>query len=115
MYSQEVSIIPKPVSLSVGEGKFALDRTTKIVAAETLTRQVTFLNDYLKKFYGFTLNVTAASAGGSNAIVLANANKSNPIPGAYKLNVSGKEINLTGDDPEGVFYGVQTLIQLLPR
>ena len=114
MYSQEVSIIPKPVSLSVGEGKFALDRTTKIVAAETLTRQVTFLNDYLKKFYGFTLNVTAASAGGSNAIVLANANKSNPIPGAYKLNVSGKEINLTGDDPEGVFYGVQTLIQLLP-
>lgn len=34
--------------------------------------------------------------------------------GAYYLNVSDQKISLTGANPQGLFYAMQTLIQLLP-
>ncbi len=36
------------------------------------------------------------------------------IPGAYTLTTDGKGVYIAGDNENGVFYGVQTLIQLLP-
>src|SRR5690606_21309746 len=38
----------------------------------------------------------------------------NEIPGAYNMTVDGKGIYIAGDNEDGVFYGIQTLIQLLP-
>jgi hexosaminidase len=38
----------------------------------------------------------------------------NKIPGAYHLTINNKGIYIAGDNENGVFYGIQTLIQLFP-
>lgn len=114
LFSQ-VNIIPQPVSVKTGSGIFSLSADTKIVFQDKdLKKQAAFLNDYLQKFYGFDLKVTDKIKSTGNSIVLSNAKKANNIAGAYSLDVTGNAINIVGDDAEGVFYGIQTLIQLLP-
>lgn len=114
VFAQEVNIVPKPVSLEVKEGTFTITPDTKIVYTATdLGKSANFLNDYLQKFYDFKLSSTKSSAS-INSIVLNSRNKTKKIAGAYQLNVGTKQINITGDDAQGVFYGIQSLIQLLP-
>lgn len=111
----QVNIIPQPASLVMGNGEFTITPATKIaMQSNELKKQAVFLNDYLQKFYGFKLKVIAKSGLNANAIVLNNVKMNNAIPGAYKLNVTNNAVTITGDDGEGVFYGIQTLIQLLP-
>src|SRR4029078_914227 len=38
----------------------------------------------------------------------------NEIPGAYNMQVNQRGIYIAGDNETGCFYGIQTLIQLLP-
>ncbi len=114
LFSQ-VNIIPKPVSMKVGAGTFTISPATRIVFSEKDAKlSVAFLNDYLQKFYGFILTTDGKETSGNNVIVLTNDKKKNRIEGAYKLNVIGNWVAFNGADPQGIFYGVQTLIQLLP-
>jgi len=109
-HAQSLNIIPAPVKAETKPGTFAITSNTKIVAATGTEKSVAFLNDYLKKFYGFALKTTKTKA--ANTIVLTASKVSNI--GAYNLEVSSDHIAVAGADEQGVFYGIQTLIQLLP-
>jgi hexosaminidase len=112
--AQEPTIVPKPQKMELGTGTFTLDASTTIVLnGSGLEQTVSFLNDYLKRFYGFSLK-TAKSNSKGNSIVLNFEKIEYPIAGAYRMEVKDKEIYIAGDNKEGVFYGIQTLIQLLP-
>jgi len=111
---QTVNIIPQPVSVSVKTGSFQITKQTKLVApgaAEKLA--VDFFNDYLQTYYGFKLAVTKTAApksisfGGRYKLDGAKA-------GAYTLSSGAGGVAVKANSPEGVFYGMQTLIQLLP-
>jgi hexosaminidase len=112
--AQTVEIIPKPAMMQPGKGDFTINASTQIQlegsGLETVAR---FLNDYLQKYYGFHLSVTSQIASGK-PIVLNYERMDNPIPGAYRMEVNGKQVYIAGDNVEAVFYGIQTLIQLLP-
>jgi hexosaminidase len=61
--SVSVNIIPKPVSLKVKPGVFKLDKNTIIVVKDDGDKDAAyFFNDYLKKYYGFSLNITDAAS-----------------------------------------------------
>lgn len=109
----QVNIIPQPQSVEVGQGTYQLNANSKIFSADNSTQKsVVFLKDYLKKFY--QLSVTTSPVQKGAAITLINKNKPNAIAGAYELAINESGIIVTGADAEGVFYGVQSLIQLLP-
>lgn len=111
----QVDIIPKPASLKIGNGVLSINADTKIVlSTKELKKQAAFFNDYLQKFYGFKLQLVSKSSKAESNIVLTNAAKNNAIAGAYQLDITANAVNINGDDAEGVFYGIQTLIQLLP-
>ncbi|MEO6916612.1 MAG: beta-N-acetylhexosaminidase [Chitinophagaceae bacterium] len=111
----QVNIIPKPASLKMGNGELRINPDTRIVlSTKDLENQAVFFNDYLQKFYGFTLRLVNKATKSGNNIVLSNAAKKNNIAGAYQLEINANAVNIKGDDAEGVFYGIQTLIQLLP-
>ena len=74
---------------------------------------VNFFNEYLKRFYLFKLKVVKNSSS-KNTIRLNYDRLDNDIAGAYNLRVDGNGIYISGDNENGVFYGIQTLIQLLP-
>lgn len=112
--AQEVNIIPQPAAMTVGKGSFTITPKTKIVfAGSGLENAADFLNVYLKQFYGFTLQ-TSTDGKYDHNIVLNYDKMEYPIPGAYNMDVTKKHIYIGGDNATGVFYGVQSLIQLLP-
>ncbi|MBS1743997.1 MAG: beta-N-acetylhexosaminidase [Bacteroidetes bacterium] len=110
----QVTIVPAPVSVKMSKGEFTITpQTTFILEGSNLENSVAFFNDYLQKNYGFQLKTSGKHSKG-NSIVLNYERLDKNIPGAYNLQVNGKEIYIAGDNEEGVFYGIQTLIQLLP-
>ncbi|GAC1443706.1 MAG: hypothetical protein NVSMB63_12710 [Sediminibacterium sp.] len=114
VHAQEVNIIPQPASLETQEGNFVITPSTKIIlAGPALEKSANFLNNYLQHFYGFRLKVEKTGSYHNN-IVLNHQKMTNPVPGAYKMTVNKEGIRITGDNGNGAFYGIQTLIQLLP-
>lgn len=112
--AQEVNIIPQPAAMTVGKSSFTITPKTKIVLAGSgLENAADFLNAYLKQFYGFTLQ-TSTDGKYDHNIVLNYDKMEYPIPGAYNMDVTKKHVYIGGDNATGVFYGVQSLIQLLP-
>jgi len=112
--SQSLNIIPQPLKAEVKQGNITITPDTKIIiSAPGVEKSAAFLNNYLKKFYGFELKTAKKKAG--NAIDLSITKASNnSVIGAYNMNVNSDNISINGNDEEGIFYGIQTLIQLLP-
>jgi len=109
--SQTLNIIPAPVKAEVKEGKFTITPSTTIVlAASNGENSASFLNHYLKIGYGFELKTTKGKIVWNNAIVLNFDRLNNSIPGAYEMTVDKDKIYIGGNDEQGVFYGIQTLL-----
>jgi hexosaminidase len=113
--AQDISLVPQPAWIEKGNGEMIVSPTTKIIAGNSETRKsADFLNLYLQEFYGFKLAVQpSGSSTTANAIVLLNGAKSKRVPGVYTMQVKAHNVLIEGDDA-GVFYAIQTLIQLLP-
>jgi hexosaminidase len=112
----QVSIIPQPAELKMPEtaGAFTITAKTPIILEGSgLENSAQFLNDYLKQVYGFTLPITK-KAGKVPGIILNYDKLEYPIAGAYNMEVNAKGVYIGGDNETGTFYGVQTLLQLLP-
>lgn len=113
--AQSINIIPKPNQLQVSNGYFTISKTTTIVYSNNGEKNTAnFFNRYLKKFYGFQLPI--AKQATSNYISFATKQfiKAPDNGSAYSLNISPKAVNISGDGLEGTFYGMQSLLQLLP-
>jgi hexosaminidase len=112
----QVNIIPQPTSVKQPKiaAKFSITPSTQIVLeGSNLENAAGYLNDYLQQFYGFKLKLAKAPPG-NNSVILNYDRLDNPLPGAYEMTVDNKGVYIGGDNEEGVFYGIQTLIQLLP-
>lgn len=109
-----INIVPAPAEIKTGRGNFTINKETSIILEGSgLERVAEQLNNYLQQNYGFTISVTKIPAK-ENTIVLNYERMDFSLPGSYTMNITGKEIYIAGDNEEGVFYGIQTLIQLLP-
>lgn len=107
------SIIPEPVETTFTEGTFTITRNTCIVTSgKEEHSSADFLVDYLYRYLGYPLK-TEKKTKSSGHITLVNK-KNGEVSGGYTLEVSPNGVNIEGNDAAGVFYGVQTLIQLLP-
>ncbi len=111
-----VVIIPKPVSLEMHSGNFNLNAKTIIIANNSVHHDAEMLNFYLKKLYGFALSIKNISTykNAKNAITLGLVKPDDREKDEYDLSVKSKEINIGGVSNEALFYGIQTLLQLLP-
>ncbi|MEG1684697.1 MAG: beta-N-acetylhexosaminidase [Bacteroides sp.] len=112
---ENINIIPKPLSVAVQEGAFALSAKTSInllSADAKLKLSVDFFNDLLKKTFSKGLKVGESKNLKSNAI---NVNVNSLLGDEeYTLAVDNKQITIEGGSPKAVFYAFQTLRQLLP-
>ena len=105
------AIVPHPASVEIEDnGAFLLDRSAAVVyEGEGAQNSAAFLKEYLKQHYDLS-----AGKWGRRKIVLKVAEDTSAVDGAYSLEVLPHRINIQGKNPAGLFYGVQTLIQLLP-
>lgn len=116
--AQTPAIIPQPVHVKqhLTEASFQLNEKTTIYLNNPALRHIAdFLNDYLQKQYGFTLAITSDSTAlsGDGLHLAADSVIFKDLKG-YQLTSSKQEVYIRAANPEGVFQGIQTLIQLLP-
>ncbi|QEC69119.1 family 20 glycosylhydrolase [Panacibacter ginsenosidivorans] len=115
-----VSLIPIPVSMQMGQGNFTLKNNTSIELATTdpdAKRVAGFLAEKLSVTTGFKIPVKpvnkASNANGNIALaIVQDATFGNE---GYKLNVTPNSISLSANKAAGLFYAMQTLLQLLPK
>ena len=114
--AQAISIIPQPAELKQPKimANFTVTPTTQIVLQGSgLDNAANFLNDYLQQYYQFKLKVVK-KATSKNVIALNYEKMESPVGGAYALTINNNGVYIAGDNEMGAFYGIQTLIQLLP-
>lgn len=104
-----VSILPKPSSVQLQEGTFTLPQNPTIFGTKAKATQ-TYLTEALKTRFGLQ-TAKAAKASGA-AISLLNKN-TDPKSEKYQLSVSAKGISIEAESEAGLFYGVQSLLQLM--
>lgn len=102
-------IIPAPARLQYSSGTFTLSRQTVVKADNPADKAVAFLNAYLRK----TGNGPTAS-GKPNVIELTSKGAEGLPAEGYKLAITPERITVTGKGA-GLFYGIQSLIQLFPQ
>lgn len=111
MHAQnQVNIIPKPNQLTVNAGNFTFSKELKMYVGKGGEKTA----DYLKKYLADYLNVNTITTDKKDAQVLLEVGSGKGVKGAYTLNVTPKNIVIKADNEEGVFYGMQSLLQLLP-
>lgn len=118
--AQDINIIPNPIKVKVikEEKPFTINERTKIVLGpmgENLNSFSDYLNNYLLKFYGQKLEVVDwENKPDKNYITISLSPSHRTHTNEYSINVTSFSIDINSDDNEGVFYGLQTLTQLLP-
>jgi hexosaminidase len=117
MAQTNINIVPKPVELTFHQGIFTINLSTVITAGNNTAHDAEMLNFYLKKLYGFTLPVknTNPSANEKNLISFGLLNPGGRKKDEYEITVGTDKINIGGVSYEALFYGIQTLLQLLPN
>jgi hexosaminidase len=106
-------IVPRPAQMQRNSGEFTLTSATRIVAGGAALAEAQLLRDYLRPATGFELPVGARD--GANAIRLTLDGKLTALgKEGYRLVSDARGVTITAARPAGLFYGVQTLRQMLP-
>lgn len=110
-----VPILPEPVQWTLGEGYFQLQAQTSIlVEADAAEAVGTYLAKQLRPATGYELPIERTDRSGAIELVLS-ASPEDPLgEEGYRLLVTSDGVQITANQPAGLFYGVQSLLQLLP-
>ena len=111
----EIALIPQPSEIKLGEGNFVLNKKT-IIQADVNSFEAKYLQQAIKQQTGLDLKilpiVTNVSKISLNFDLDAPAASGNKEP--YNLTISDKSISINAEYNQGFFYGIQTLLQLIP-
>jgi hexosaminidase len=111
-----ISVIPAPAKLEPRTGSFAIGRDTPVIVAREARPIAEYLAARLRTSTGYDLPVEEEEAGdGARGIRLVLDSAATRFgTEAYRLDVSDQGVLLQAKSGAGLFYGVQTLLQLLP-
>jgi alpha-N-acetylglucosaminidase len=114
--AERINLVPLPVSLEPGDGSFLITESTCVSATGEAAPEAARLVDVLAPAMGYRLQLLADSPEAKNSIQLRidPALESRLGAEGYELHVTAQSIVLRAGKPAGLFYGIQTLRQLLP-
>jgi hexosaminidase len=110
---QAHEIVPRPAKITPGEGRFVLGPDTRIVATGEARIEAEKLRGYLGPATGLDLPLVPSAGKGSIALVLEPSAAALGDEG-YTLQASPSGVMIRARKPAGLFFGIQSLRQLLP-
>ncbi len=120
MHEEEIRIIPRPQDYQAGRDRFTLTKQTTILVDPghpELLSVGEYLAEHLRRATGLPLPLAETSEVGQaeSVIVLTTQGVVEDIgTEGYTLVVERERVTIRALQPAGVFYGVQSLRQLLP-
>ena len=118
--ADDISIIPQPVKISRSSGNFILPKNISIELNSHLADVKETALEFSKKISivtGYQTRITENGTNSLNAIHLF-LNKKNDVAlgdEGYTVSVTAKGVFIYANKPAGLFYGLKTLLQLLPK
>ncbi|NOX17929.1 MAG: family 20 glycosylhydrolase, partial [Chlorobi bacterium] len=115
----KLGIIPEPYFIEIGYDSFKINNDTKIIVVSDnseIKDIAEYFTDQFNLTSGYSLKVSKADEGfdEENSIVFTDKNLDTELgEEGYALEIEKDKIVISGT-PRGLFYGVQTLFQLLP-
>lgn len=109
-----IHIIPNPSSVVVGNGQLSLKNTMTISSeGKDIQHVINQFTERLLKATGTNLTTAASNAD----FQLNLLKKEDPLLGTegYRLQVTNNKVVLEANQPAGLFYGIQSFFQLLPK
>lgn len=122
-YADEINLIPQAVQVNRGHGSFILSTKTNIcIKGEDALQVANFFANKVNASTGFTLKINKSTTKNGILFVIDpkfnNGISSTANPDcqkeAYHLQVTETGVVLTAQNSDGLFRGMQTLLQLLP-
>ncbi|HPT04097.1 MAG TPA: family 20 glycosylhydrolase, partial [Bacteroidales bacterium] len=111
---RKISIVPLPAHVKEKCGKFILNsRTTITIPADSMAAKVAdFFQNQIRQSTGISL-LTGGTAS-QNVITLKLDGEKELGDEGYRLMVNRKNISVSAYKPQGLFYGIQSLLQMFP-
>ncbi len=106
------ALVPLPVSATYGTESFTINEKTTIFCTKETKREARKLQQMLNPATGYPLKL--ARKGESNSIRLSIDKRAELPAEGYLLHADSRGISITGADAAGLYWGMQTLRQLLP-
>lgn len=117
---EKINIIPRPVSVTEKDGSFTLNNKTEVFVAgdKELFNTIQFFTKKIQSATGIDLktkNVVPKTLPASSIVVqIAKTYDKTLQEEGYSLKISPLKIEITANKPQGIFYGMQSLLQLMP-
>jgi hexosaminidase len=114
----QINVVPMPAEVKMGQGKFILNSKTTIILGHSPIHEETYadyLNKILEEKYGFKLKILRNNNQGlkNNLLELSFTPFEVKPVDSYTLNVTAKNVSIVSYYDKGLFYGIQTLLQLI--
>jgi hexosaminidase len=110
-----IAIIPQPVELLQQQGQYILPANISIAADKNSQLPALYLKNKLSTATGYTVSLTDKTAGANIALQINTQPVASLGNEGYSLLVNNTGIAIQANQPAGLYYGVQTLLQLLPK
>lgn len=110
--SHDYQIIPKPEKLTMTKGRFLINSKTKIISDLSLDSEAKYLSEIIGT--GSNIELEILEEGPTKNNIKLELDSEIDSPEGYNLKVSFDKIVISGKTPAGVFYGIQSLRQLMP-
>jgi hexosaminidase len=109
-----MGLIPAPVSVKKAPGEFVLSQQTVLLADTVTDKAVVFLADYLQNKAVLVIKPQVYTGQATNNSIIITSAGADALPAqGYRLIITSQNITIVGKGA-GIFYGIQTLIQLMP-
>jgi hexosaminidase len=112
------NLVPFPAQFSGQSGQFKLNAQTQIVltAKDAALKSVaTSLGSALKSVAKKALPIASKAAPTAKNVIHIRQNKTLRLgTEGYRLSINPDRVILEAETPQGAFYGLQTILQLLP-
>ena len=110
----DLNLIPKPVELKLGKGSYTVTKSTVIGYNKPESQEIAeMLIEKLNQVTGFNLKATTGKKGAIQLSLNSTPDQQLGSEG-YSLVATSKGVLISANKPAGLFYGMQTMLQLLP-